>query len=403
MTARAACTIAAREQWALARVVAASFAEHNPGIPVFVLLADEPDGAFDPALEPFEVVTLADLALPHRCGLLFRYAQQPLSYALTPHLLSLLLERGYEQVLFIKQESLVAAVLEVPFATLDTKAIALTPHLLGPLTGERAADGELPILLAGAYNGGILGVANRRQGRDFLAWWRDRLLDHCRHAPANGMHFEQRWLDLVPSYFDQTGIVRDPGCNVGHWNVGERDLRLQGGRILAGERPCSLVRFSGFDERQPDRVSRYSDLRLADIGPAADVWRLYLERLVAAGVHTTRGWRYAYDRFDNGVGIPVIARDLYLELGAATERFGDPFCTAGGTSFFEWLCEPVDDERGSELVVTRLWDAVYRRRRDLRRAWPDHLGADRQQFHAWTVTHGASEFGVEEPLAGCGG
>ena len=399
MTVRAACTIAAKEQWALARVVAASFTEHHPEVPVSVLLADEPDGAFEPAAEPFEVLRLGDLALPHRRSLLFRYAQQPLSYALTPFLLSLLLERGCEQVLFIKQESLVTGVLEAPFATLDTKAIALTPHLLGPLTGDRAADRELPILQAGAYNGGILGVTDREQGRDFLAWWQDRVMEHCRVGHADGMHFEQRWLDLVPSYFDQAGLVRDPGCNVGHWNLGERDLRLQAGRVLAGERPCSLVRFSGFDEREPDRVTRYSDTRLADIGLAADVWRLYLERLVAAEVHTTRTWSYAYDHFDNGVRIPMVARDLYLELGAARERFGDPFRVGAGESFFAWLCECVDDE--SEVVVTRLWDAVYRRRLDLRRAFPDHLGADRQGFVAWTVADGAGQLGVEERLAGC--
>ena len=212
MTAPAACTIAAKEQWALARVVAASFAEHHPDIPFFVLLADEPEGILDPAAEPFEVVRLAELGLADRHRLLFRYGQQPLSYAMTPHLLSLLLERGFDEVLFIKQESLVVAELQAPFATLETNAIALTPHLLGPLNGERAADRELPILLAGAYNGGILGVANRAQGRDFLAWWKDRVSEHCRNAHDGGMHFEQRGWTWCPPTSTRRALCAIPAA-----------------------------------------------------------------------------------------------------------------------------------------------------------------------------------------------
>ena len=399
MTARAACTIAAKEQWALARVVAASFAEHHPGTPMFVLLADEPDGAFDPAAEPFEVVRLSELELPDRRSLLFRYAQQPLSYALTPYLLGLLLDRGYEQVLFIKQESLVTGELEAPFALLETSAIALTPHLLEPLSGEGAADRELPILLAGAYNGGILGIADRGQARAFLEWWQDRVLNHCLHAPEDGLHYEQRWLDLALSYFDQTGIVRDPGCNVGHWNARQRGLRMEGGRLVAGGHRCSLVRFSGFDEREPERVTRYADMRLADMGPAAEVWRLYTERLLAAEAQTTREWGYAYDHFDNGVRIPPLARTIFGELGDSARRFGDPFCADGDTSFFGWLREPVAVQAPGP-PVTRLWDEVHRRRTDLQRAFPDHRGADRDRFLDWTAASGTGEHGVEERLGG---
>ncbi len=168
---------------------------------------------------------------------------------------------------------------------------------------------------------------------------------------------------------------------------------------MAGGHPCSLVRFSGFDEREPERVTRYSEVRLADIGPAAEIWRLYTERLLAAHAQTTRGWGYVYDRFDNGVRIPLVARSLFRELGDSAERFGDPFCTNGTASFFEWLRRPVGGAHESGPAVTRLWDEVYRRRADLQRAFPDHLGADLDRFLDWTATSGASEHRVEERLA----
>ena len=60
----AACTIAAKARLPSARVVATSFAEHHPGVPFFVLLADEVEGCFDPAAEPYELIGLDALALP---------------------------------------------------------------------------------------------------------------------------------------------------------------------------------------------------------------------------------------------------------------------------------------------------------------------------------------------------
>ena len=54
----AACTIAAKARLPSARVVARSFAEHHPGVPCFVLLADEVEGCFDPAAEPYDLLGL---------------------------------------------------------------------------------------------------------------------------------------------------------------------------------------------------------------------------------------------------------------------------------------------------------------------------------------------------------
>ena len=197
MSAWAACTIAAKARLPSARVVAASFAEHHPGVPFLVLLADDIDGRFDPAAETFELVGLDALDLPDLRARCFRYEREPLSYALTPTFLRHVLARGFERALFLKQESLVCGPLDDAVARLDDDAILLTPHLLEPL----GADRELNILQSGVYNLGFLGVADRAPARRFLAWWEQRLATGCRHAIADGLHWEQRWADLVPSLY----------------------------------------------------------------------------------------------------------------------------------------------------------------------------------------------------------
>src|SRR5687767_7423590 len=113
----AAATIVARRTLPHAVVLARSFREHHPELPFVTLLADElpaerGDAAAAAALRELaraggEVLPLAAVPLPARRQLLFGYDQQELSFALTPHLLSLLLARGHRRVVFLKQASLV--------------------------------------------------------------------------------------------------------------------------------------------------------------------------------------------------------------------------------------------------------------------------------------------------------
>jgi hypothetical protein len=257
---------------AYARVLAASFREHHPGIPFYVLLAD-PDGEpFDDAGEPFTVIRLEEIWMAGRDDLVGRYAMQPLSYALTPSFLTHLLDRGVERALFIKQESLVVGQLTPVFELLDRASIALTPHLLEPLQGDTAITRELNVLQSGIFNIGLLGVSDRPEARRFLAWWSDRVQTHCRHDVPGGMHYEQRWIDLVPSYFPEACIIRDPACNVGHWNLPERD------GIEA-----SLIRFSGFNPSTPRVVTRYTTRHELPTLRCAPLFERYARLLIEAG------------------------------------------------------------------------------------------------------------------------
>jgi hypothetical protein len=338
MTKLVAATIAAKRHLSLARVLASSFREHHPDIPFFVLLADEVDGRFDPSREPYQILSLDELAIPDLPRFRFHYGQQELTYAATPYLLAHLLQRGFTAACFFKQESLVLDDLTPVLERLAHHSILLTPHLLKPLAGDDRHQRELNILQSGVYNVGFLGVTKTETTRAFLAWWQDRLYRFCRHNVPQAMHYEQRWLDLVPAFFEDVGIVRDPGTNVGHWNLPERDIRVAENGLTAEGEPCRFFRFSGFDPEHPQSVTRYSSrLAMSDIGGAAPLFARYLELLEKAGYGETKIWPYAYDYFDNGVPISDSAREQYRNLGDEVERFGDPFRTAGPDSYFHWL------------------------------------------------------------------
>jgi hypothetical protein len=376
----AAGTIVAKSYLSFARVLAQSFREHHPDVPFFVLLADEVDGWFDPAAEPFHLLRLSDLGIARLERFRFHYTQQPLSYAATPWLLSHLLDRGFDSVAFFKQESLVLGDHTPAFEKLETCSIVLTPHLLAPLED---ADRELNILLSGTFNIGFLGVSTK--AREFLAWWQDRVFAHCRHSVAEGMHWEQRWIDLVPALFEDVCILRDPGANVGHWNLPERDVQT-----------CRLFRFSGFSPDDPATPTKHSArLTMANLGPAAAVFDRYRSLLEKAGYHETKSWPYAYGFFDNGVPVPDLLRRMYLELGEEVAAFGDPLRTGSPHSYYQWLKQPVDPSS----AVTRLWQAIYRERPDVQSAFPNYLGSDSEAFLDWTVRSGIREHAIPEQFA----
>jgi hypothetical protein len=390
-------TIAAKNYLSFARVLARSFLAHHPRVPFFLVLSDEVDGAFDPAAEPFRLLHLEELGIPHLRRFCFRYSRQQVAVAAKSYLVGHLLDRGFERAVFLDADVLVLSDLTPLLAPADPRSIMLTPHLLAPLAGAERAARELNILQSGVYNAGFVGVSDTPAARRFLAWWQDRVYLHCRHALAEGLHNDQRWLDLVPAFFEDVCILRDPGCNVAHWNLPEREIQVCQGAVLVDGRPCRFFHFSGFRPEEPQTVTKHSRrLTMADIGPAARLFERYASLLAAAGCQETRSWPYAYGFFDNGVAIPDVAREIYLELGEAVGPFGDPFRAAGPHSYFHWLDQPVDEFPDPCRKVTRLWQAVYRRRPDVERAFPDLLGADRDAFLAWTASSGAREHAIPE-------
>ena len=382
-------TIVAKNYLAHARVLARSLRAHHPELTLTVLLVDEVDGCFVPEDEPFRVLGLDALAFPDLRRVLFTHAIRSAASAAKPHLLAHLVDEGHDRVLFLDPDILVLGALDDLLAALETHAILLTPHLTSEPAGPDAIDRELTVLLSGVFNAGVVGVAATPAASAFLGWWAARVREHCRHAVAEGILDDQRWLDLVPSLFGDVHAVREPGAHVGPWNVLEHPVEVDGDRVRVAGRPATLWHFSGFDPGRPGAVTRHaSDPTLAQLGPAAELYTGYRDALVDAGGLEARTWPYAFGTFADGLAIPDVARDMLRELGAGASRFGDPFAAGGAGTFRAWTIAPVD---AGEPAVPRLWDAVWRRRTDLARAFPDPLGADRVAFTAWCAGQGARE------------
>lgn len=394
----AVCTIISKNYLPYARVLMRSIAERHPELARFVLLVDDVAGCFDPAAEPFTVVELSELAVPNLVGLCFRYTQIELNTALKPTFLAHLFARhGLAKVVYFDPDILLLGSIEGLLARLDAAAIVLTPHLTAPLPDDGLLPSELNILQAGTYNLGFIALRAGPSTRSLLGWWESRLAERCLMAVERGMHVDQKWIDLVPGFFDDVAIVRDPSWNVAYWNALYRPIRRDGEHWLVDGLPCTFVHFSGFDPEQRQQVSKHQTrLAMADLGDGAALYAHYRDLLLDAGFASTRRWPYRYATFDNGVRIPPAARRLYLDLGDRARRFGDPFEADRPASFFAWLNEPVD--RRTDVVVTRLWHAVHAHAPGLQAAFPDPLGQDRVSFANWVALDGSDQYDIAAEL-----
>lgn len=394
----AICTAITKSFVSHARVLARSLGAVHPDIPVFALVTERADALEGWHERDFESIPIERVDLPDLMRQAFINPAKELTVLAKPLVMRHLLHLGVETVLFLDADVLVLHDLTPLIATSAAHAITLAPHLLEPATLDPVAR-ELAIALAGTFNGGFIGVSARPEAFRFLDWLIERLRSHNRLDPRAGLHHDQRWLNLVPGFFDEVAIVRDPGCNVAYWNLPERRLFLDGGQLLVNGDPCRFFHFSGFDPQHPEVLTKHSTLGTrASVGPAAALMDRYVAALNEAGFEQTSRAPYSYGHFDMGVPIPALARALYHGLGEAAGRFGDPFATAEPGSYLDWLRAP-DEGDGPGQGLPRLWRAVYEGRGDLRRAFPDPAGVDQERFEHWIREAGLAEHGMDAAMA----
>jgi glycosyltransferase involved in cell wall biosynthesis len=332
------CTIIAKNYLAHARALARSLRRHHPEAPLYVLVVDDAEGRFDPAAEDFVAVPLAALDLPDPREMCFRYELLELCTAVKPWLLRWTLARGHSQMVFLDPDVWVYRPLDRLLASLDEQDVVLTPHLTARVDDGRYPDEHL-MLLVGAYNLGFLALARGPAVDDLLEWWAARCLRECTLEMQRGLFLDQKWMNLVPGLLERVLVLRHPGYNVAHWNLGHRALSGPPEAPLVNGQPLYFLHGSSVDPLDPLRLAcpqtRYERL---DGEPLATMLRGYSAELLAAGFQACRSWPYTYARFDDGLVIHSEMRRLFRELPA--RRFPDPFRTGGEDTFREWAVAP---------------------------------------------------------------
>jgi hypothetical protein len=329
----AACTIVSLNYLSYARSLCESFLRFHPDCKFYVLLVDRlPDG-IDLMAEPFELLLVEDLDIPYFKAVAFKYGVVELNTNVKPTFLKKLLGLGIDHLIYFDPDILICSPADLIYETLGSYSIVVTPHCTSPNNGD--LDAELLLLRSGVFNLGFIAVSKTEEAHRFLTWWEDRCLSSGYSELWTGLFVDQKWINLVPCYFDSLKILKHPGCNVAYWNLHERILEeTTGSWVVNGEVPLVFFHFSGIHVDGGSRISKYADQFTLESRP--DLIKLfsdYRDRLIQYGIRNNTRHRYAFSHYSNGRLITNLQRAAFA---ANLDKFGadDPFNADG--PFYTW-------------------------------------------------------------------
>lgn len=318
------------------RMLFESLRRLHPEFVLHLALADRLQPGIDLSAEPLdEVHPLDSLGIPQAGGWAFCHRIVELATAIKPFMLQQLLDRDdCEKVLYMDPDTVAFSRLDDILAALDGNSLVLTPHLTSPERSvEGIMDNEISCLKHGVYNLGFVGVRADAEGKRFARWWGDRIYRFCRDDIPNGLFTDQRWIDLVPAFFDGVHVMKSSRHNVATWNLGTR--RFAGSRdagYTVDGQPLGFYHFTGFDSGAHDAMAQKHAAGNLSVRELID-WYSTATRELARDPLAQVPWAYA--KFSDGRPIEPAHRIVYRDRPDLQGHFPDPFDASGYAAWWD--------------------------------------------------------------------
>ena len=296
---RLAFTICTLSHLAQAKTMADSLIKHNPGYRVVIGLFDKVNDRDISSVKNYTLIEINGEQIPDFEGLFDRYTPFELSCLAKPYLASYLYKKYPEvqKLLYFDSDILFFGQVTSIESDLDNHSIVLTPHVTQPIKDEKSPRLR-NFLNAGLYNGGFFALKRSEETYDFLAWWQDRVWHEGYLNFSHGMFVDQLWLNYVPLFYPNALISKNPGYNMGYWNMHERQVSQNENRFWVNQTyPLVFFHFSGYQLAEPGHISvhqnRYSFESRSDVKP---LFEMYHQALVSNGDASFRVLSNAYHR-----------------------------------------------------------------------------------------------------------
>ncbi|GGM57434.1 hypothetical protein GCM10008956_36380 [Deinococcus arenae] len=297
-----------------ALTLAQSYLDKNPESLFYVFyLGEEPTYIPDSARTIVKVVDeemINDLK-----SRAFYYEITELSTSIKPNCFRYLGELGFKKIIYLDPDIFIYKSLEDIDNLLENQNIIITPHSTEPIYDGLLPD-DLSFLRSGSYNLGFIAIRWNDKTKLFIDWWMSRLRYNAFNAFSKGMFTDQKWIDLIPSFFDGVYILKDSGYNVAYWNLHSRKIELEDGEFKSNGGPLYFFHFSGISLNN-DLVSKYSTRYSSYYDLGIDIIILF-ERYKAKllenyGItESQRKSQNSYNYFGDGELISELDRLIYL-------------------------------------------------------------------------------------------
>jgi len=395
-----AITICAGNYLPFAKVLGDSFLDHNNDSTFSILVIDAERIEYVKD-DRFYYLEPNDLDIPKAAfeNMAFYYNVTELATALKPSAMKTLFARGSKKVIYLDPDIEVFNKLDELEIALEEHPIVLTPHSLFPIPRDGLRPTEADIMASGTFNLGFLGLSASKHAFEMLDWWEERLRFDSISDPGEMLFTDQKWIDLVPSYFP-LHVIRHLGYNVAYWNLHERNLSEMDSNILVDEEPLKFFHFSGYNPDRPWILSKYvADNPRVTISGNSIIEKLcsdYADKAKKSGWNSEKSDYYGFAKFEDGKRIPSSLRRLYREDCIEAYRQGETLNPP--ENWKEWATQRSINSGN----LSRLLFSVWKSRPDLKNRFPDATGTQAVDLQVWAKTHGISEGVIEEDFVTIG-
>lgn len=262
-----------------------------PGARFIIGLVDQQDAQVDySSFSDFEVIPCFELGYPEFDEMLTRYNIIEFNTAVKPFYFEYLFKNHpeAERIYYIDPDIYLFQSPEVLEMEWSDGEILLTPNLI--YLPEKTVTGELASLRHGINNLGFIGLKRGEESFKLVAWWKERLIRHCKIDKCYGIFVDQKWIDLAPLFFSKITSVKHPGWNMGWWNFSERKLikNDSGYFVNNPETPLVFFHFSGFKPEQASMTERLKseEFTMNPNGELKGLFESYKTSLILNGYDT---------------------------------------------------------------------------------------------------------------------
>jgi lipopolysaccharide biosynthesis glycosyltransferase len=316
-----------------ARVLAKTLKRMNPNreFHVFIsdlLLEEEKESFIQGNASLFDrIYWLDDLEVENKKAWIFKHTVVELCTAVKGLYLRHLINQDHKKIVYIDPDIAIFNDLSPIESLLDEYAILLAPHLLDFSDESQAIlDNEIGgTMRHGVFNLGFLAInAQKSDGQRFAKWWSSRLYEYCYADYERGLFTDQKWCDLVPAFFEDYYIIRDPGYDVASWNLNKRKLSFsKDGQILVNEKyPLRFYHFTGYDSG----IGRLMTQRYGtQCSVVEEVWAWYLREVTKMGQNEWQIHLCHFDFYKDGKEILPRERKLYRNREDLQSTYKDPY------------------------------------------------------------------------------
>lgn len=329
----AVCTIVSRNYAAYARTLQESLHQSNPDIDLHVLIVDRKDPEFEATSGLDRLFWVEDLGIPGFTHLAFQFDILELNTDVKPFMLKRL-AAVYDYIFYLDPDIYVYGSMQGLVDRLADRTAIITPHAISPIEDDKK-PAEIDFMRAGIYNLGFFGARSCPEALRLLDWWGQRCVELGYNDPRQGLFVDQKFIDLVPSFFEDVVIERSPVYNVAYWNLHERSIDAEDpAHPRVNGQAMVFFHFSGLSVEPPPEprleVSKYQNR--SDFSSRPDVRPLfdrYRAALVAHGHRELRSLPYGFGSFSNGERINAVSRRMFSLVKDRFDASVDPFDAQG--------------------------------------------------------------------------